>query len=88
MALKDYPRLKKAFDELTDEKEAIRAKSAPLRAERDALLLKMAPLVEREREIIKKINAIERPRLAEIDSELSAIARASGGRSLSQSVNE
>jgi hypothetical protein len=43
----------------------------------------MAPLVDREREIIKQIQAIERPQLAEIDSELSAIARASGGKALS-----
>lgn len=79
MALKDYPELKEVFDKLMGEKESIRAQSAPLRAERDALLQKMAPLVEREREIIRKIAAIERPRLAEIDSTLSRIAASTGG---------
>lgn len=82
MALKDYPKLKAAFDELSAEKAALAAKSEPLRALRDAILAKIQPLVDEERAVAAQIKAIERPRMAEIDSELSAIARATGGRSL------
>ena len=78
-----YPSLRAMFDRLTAEKEAIRAASAPLRAKRDALLAQIQPLEAEEREIIRQIHAIERPKLAQIDTELGALARAMGGKSLS-----
>ena len=82
MPLTDFPEIHAAFKKLQAEKDAIRAKSAPLRAKRDELLAKMAPFIEQERELIQQYKAIEEP-LAEIDSRLSVMARAAGGKSLS-----
>lgn len=82
MALKDYPKLKSAFDELSAEKAKILAKSVPLRKKRDELLAKAQPLIDQADALAAEYKAIERPRLPEIDSELAAIARATGGKNL------
>lgn len=81
--LKDYPEIEAAFNKLMAEKEAVRAQSAPLHAKRAEILAQIAPLEAQERAIIAQIKAIERPRLAEIDEKLSAMARATGGKTLS-----
>lgn len=82
MALKDFPEIHAAFDKLMAKKQAIVDEAAPLRAKRDALLAQMAPLQEQERELIAQYKAIEAP-MAAIDEQLSAMARATGGKSLS-----
>ena len=82
MALKDFPTLHKAFNELMAEKAALRAKSEPLRKKRDDVLAKMRPLEAQAAKIAEEYLAIERPRLSEIDAQLAAIARACGGKSL------
>jgi chromosome segregation ATPase len=79
MALQDFPELKAIFDKLMAEKEQIMAKAAPLRAERDHIRQQMAPFEVRERELIQQYRAIEQPRLGEIDTQLAAIARSTGG---------
>ena len=79
--LNDYPDLKVAFDKLMEEKEMIRDVTAPLWEEYAALRAKVDPLRGAMRKISKEIQAIERPRMAEIDTQLAAIARATGGRS-------
>jgi hypothetical protein len=87
MALSEYPELKTVFDALMKEKEALVAKAKPFRDKRDALRAQMAPLEEQERAAIKGYRGIEQPRMAEIDNQLAAIARATGGRSTSDGVS-
>lgn len=82
MPLTDFPEIHEAFKRLMAEKEAIRAKSGPLRAKRDELLAKMRPLQIEEAELIARYKAIEEP-LTDIDRKLAVMARAAGGRSLS-----
>ena len=79
MALKDHPALHTEFKKLEAQKAKIIAKAAPLRARREELRVAMEPMEVEAREIKFKIFAIERPMLADIDSQLSAIAKATGG---------
>lgn len=81
-----FPELRALFNKLEAEKAEIRAQSAPLRAARDKLLAKIQPLEAQERELIKQINEIERPRLAEIDNQLGGLAKAMGGKKLSDAA--
>ena len=81
MSFKDFPELDLVFNKLLAEKEAIVAKSAPLRAKRDVLLAKMRPMVEEENALIKQYLEIEKP-LTELNNRMSVIARAAGGKSL------
>ena len=52
MSLTDHPEIHEAFKKLMAEKEAIRARAAPLRARRDALLAQMRPIQEEENKLI------------------------------------
>lgn len=81
--MEKFPELRALFNKLEAEKATIRARSAPLRAQRDKLLAKIQPLEVEERDLIKQINEIERPRLAEIDNQLGGLAKAMGGKTLS-----
>jgi hypothetical protein len=85
MKLTDFPEVHEAFKKLVAEKEAIRVKSAPLRAKRDELLAKMAPILQDEKELIKQYLAIEEP-LADLDNRMAVMARAIGGKGLSDST--
>lgn len=78
-----FPELRKSFNALHEKKSAIQKKSAPLHKEREALLKKIQPLEVELREINKKIQKIERPYLGEIDNQISVLAKAMGGRSMS-----
>ena len=82
MALKDYPHLKPVFEALMAKKRAIQAKVAPLRDEYNQVVAEIEPLIAKRRELADQIHAIERPELVEIEQELSAIARATGGKFL------
>lgn len=82
MALKDYPEMKELFDKLMAEKVALVAKAKPFRDRYDELRKQMEPIEKEMREQIKGFRAIEQPRMAEIDQQLSAIAKATGGKSL------
>lgn len=81
--LNDFPQIKQLFDELMERKEKVRLKSKPLWDRYNVLQAQYDPINNEMREIAKKIHAIERPVLPEIDMQLSAIARALGGRRLS-----
>jgi uncharacterized coiled-coil DUF342 family protein len=80
-----FPELRQAKAKLEAEKATIVEKSAPLRAERDKLAASIAPVEARMRELAEEIHAIERPRLPTIDNQLGVLARAMGGRSMSNS---
>jgi len=82
MSLLDYPEIKKEFDKLMAEKEKIVAKAKPLRDEYDKVRKKMGMFQDQTRELAAKIHEVERPRLAEIDERLSALARATGGKAM------
>ena len=58
MALSDYPKLEKLFNELQDEKAAIKAQSDPIREERDKLVAQISPTEVRIRELNQKIKAM------------------------------
>lgn len=77
-----YPQFAKMRDELEAEKVELLKKSEPLRKQRDDLLAKVQPLEEQLREVNNKIKEVERPRLAEIDSQLGKLAVAMGGRAM------
>jgi chromosome segregation ATPase len=77
-----YPTLHKMSKKLEGDREALLKKSAPLRERRDALDEQIQPLLAEQRDLNKKIHAIERPKLGEIDNELAGLARAMGARSL------
>lgn len=70
-------------EKLLAEKATITDQSGPLREERDALIAKMAPMEARARELAQQIAEIERPRLAEIDNQVSKLSIALGGKKFS-----
>ncbi len=72
--------LKQLMQALKDEKAEILNTSQPLRLERLALLERLQPLEAELKEIDKEIQAIERPRLGDIDNQLGALAKMLGGR--------
>ena len=84
--MEKFPELRALFNQLEAEKAAIQAESAPLRAARDEIRAKLEPLEAQERDLIKQIHAIERPRLAEIDNQLGGLAKAMGGKKLSDAA--
>lgn len=88
MALQDHPRLHAMFLEIQKEKEALQAKSQPFRDERDKLANEIRPVEDRIRQLNAQIKEIEHPKMAELDTELSAIAKATGGRSMSDGLGE
>lgn len=78
-----FPELRKTFNSLQAKKAAIQKKSAPLYEKREKILKELQPLEVKLREVNKQIQAIERPHLGELDNQISAIAKAMGGRSMS-----
>lgn len=84
MSLNEFPELKDVFEKLMAEKEELVEKARPYREEYEQVRADMAPLEARARELAKKFHAIERPRMIEIDQQLAAIARATGGKIMSQ----
>jgi len=82
--LKDFPEIKAAFDKLWAEKEALVAKAQPLRDEYEKLHEQQTNINARMKEIAAERKAITHPRLVEIDNQLSAMARATGGKALSE----
>jgi uncharacterized coiled-coil DUF342 family protein len=77
-----YPELRAVEEKLKAERDAVVKQSAPLRAKRDALAAQIQPVENQIRELNQAIKAIEQPRIAEIDNQLGAIAKATGGKSL------
>ena len=81
-----HPHLRQLFNKLREEKAALQKKSEPLREKREALVAKIQPMEAELRELDTSIAKIERPKMAELDMEIGALARSLGGRSMSQSV--
>lgn len=82
MAMKDYPEILAAFNELRAKKQVLVDKVAPLRAKHDALQAQIDKLRDQQRAVGDEIKAIQRPAMVDIDMKLSAMARATGGASL------
>lgn len=72
------------FDELRAEKAEIEAKSKPIRDERDQYLLQIETLNARVKELTLLIRQTEEPRIIELSREISTVAGALGGYSLSR----
>ncbi len=72
----DKVEMNKRFWELEDARAAILKESAPIRKQRDAVMLKMAPLEAERLKLKKEIQAIESPGMSIIDVERAMIARA------------
>jgi uncharacterized coiled-coil DUF342 family protein len=79
MQREKYPELSDQFDFLREEKTKLEAVVNPLRERRDELQAKMQPLVEEDRDLIAQIKE-HMPRMAEIDNQIGALARAMGAR--------
>jgi hypothetical protein len=85
MSLAEYPELKEVFDKLQAKKENLRKQSQPFRDEYERIQREISILEVRARELAASFQAIEMPAMADIDQQLSAIAKAAGGIMLSQS---
>lgn len=81
-----YPEIWSTYQELLKEEAALEKATEKLKKEREDLLSKMAPLQARVRELTEEINSIERPRIIEVRNQKSALAKAMGGKVMSQPV--
>lgn len=82
----EFPEMKVLFDKLMVEKKRIEMLSAPLRKKYNMLQSQISPIQDELRELGERIKKIEQPKLGEISNRLSVIARALGGKSISQGV--
>jgi hypothetical protein len=78
-----HPEVAALIASLQSERSAILAKSQPHRDLYNALAAQIAPIEAEQRNASEQFFAIERPRLGEIDNQLSALNRAIGGRFVS-----
>lgn len=77
--------LQSRFRELCAEREAIMARSAPLRAEREPILADIEEKTRAVKALTAQIRAIEDPRLAECMNEIAMLVRALNGKTGLQS---
>lgn len=77
-----YPKLWAQFQELRAQKAKLEETVNPLREARDAVVAQMAPLEARARELANQLKQ-HMPALGELDRQISALAKAMGGRSTS-----
>lgn len=70
--------MKARFWELTSQKEVLEAELAPLKEKRDTIRDALRGPTAKYREAKAAVIAVERPRMAEIMSEMALIARALG----------
>lgn len=78
-----HPEMVALRDELQREKAGLMESTAVMRKRRAELQQLMGPYEKELRELTLSINAIERPRLAEIDNQIGALSRAVGGIAMS-----
>jgi uncharacterized coiled-coil DUF342 family protein len=78
-----FPEVQVLLQKLKEERQEIEAKTLPLRAERDRLLASIQPTLAKIKALEEKYISIERPRLGEIDNQISALVRVTGGRRMS-----
>jgi uncharacterized coiled-coil DUF342 family protein len=79
-----YPEVKALLEALKAEKNAIQEKTIGLRGKRDRLLASIQPVLDEIRELEEEYIAIERPRLGELDNQISTLTRILGGRRMSE----
>lgn len=77
-----HPELEAVKTKLEAEKAELVKKVAPLRQKREELNAKVQPLEAELRGVNQQIKALEHPRLAELDNQLSGIAKAMGAKSI------
>lgn len=82
-----YPELHEQLTKLNAEKAELEKVVNPLREKRDALVASMAPLEKQARDLADEIKKYK-PRLAELDTQISALARAMGGKSTNDGVTK
>ena len=82
MALKDHPVIHEEFKRVMAQKEAIHAKSAPVRAKYEAASQKMEALRADVLKLGEELHVIEAG-MPEIEAQLARLAMAAGGRTLS-----
>lgn len=76
--------LRDHFESLQAEIKRIEGEAEPLRAARDRLMAEIQPLEDQARELAQQIKALEQPHLAELKMELSNVAKAMGGKRMSE----
>lgn len=76
MAAQKHPELEAMLATLQAERDAITAKSAPLRAERQQLRVQITPALDRIRALDKEIHAAEQPRLAQVHAQITGLQKA------------
>ena len=74
----DKESMKIRFWELTDEIEAVKAKSADLRARAKKVREILAPVKDELKDVLAKITKIEEPIIPELKAELAILSRALG----------
>lgn len=80
------PEIKALMDALKAEKNDIEEQTVPLRAERDRLLASIQPTMDKIRKLEDLYLSIERPRMAELENQISALVRIMGARRMSDSA--
>jgi len=80
-----HPEMVALREELQREKAGLMASTSVMRERRAELQRLMVPYEKELRELTLAINAIERPRLAEIDNQIGALSRGVGGVAMSAS---
>ena len=78
-----HPELRKLFDALQNEKAKLVERAAPLRKQREELLVKIQPLEAELRAVNEAIQKVEMPRMAELKSQIAGLAKAMGGKTMS-----
>ena len=73
--------LRRRFAEACAERDAVMAKSGPLREQRDAIVAKAAAAAAKADPVTAQIKEIEAP-LFELHNEIARISRALGGRTV------
>lgn len=77
-----FPELRLMFDALRAQKEKLLVETAPIREKRELLLASIQPVEDEIRALGNELKTYN-PRLAELDNQISALARAMGGRRMS-----
>lgn len=75
--------LRKRFTEACAERDAILAKSAPLRQQREDILAKARKIEQTAASVTEKIRSVEAP-LYELHNEIARISRALGGKTAAE----
>jgi uncharacterized coiled-coil DUF342 family protein len=78
-----FPAIKATLRVLQTERNTILEQSGPLREQRDRLLAKLQPELDKIKELEKQYRAIEGTKLADIDNQIGALQRILGAKTFS-----